>query len=477
MTPPLARTIAVLFVLMLAVATVAATSPSLLRDGGYQVKAEFRDAFPLLEGNAVRVAGAVAGEVRDIELSDHGTSIVTMELHDGLPRPRADATASVRAEDLLGDNYLSLSLGSHRRELSGQIPTSRTSTAPRLDEMLSTFEPSVRAATRAMLGELGIALERRGVDLNRALVELRPALEAGDRVFRELGSQNANLRALIRDTERVTRQAAPRHDDLGRMVHAFAAITDEMSTHREPLDRALEAAPDTLVQARGTLARLTRTAQAATPLAESFGAVAPDLTTAGRLLGPFLHDVTRASHRLRPTAQLARRFLLAGGPTFSALEPGLDSLRTAAPPFDDLMDALARSSPALVNAQFNAERNGVGEKPGEATGLGATAVERGGQPGDPFSDPDRYYNRARLVVTCNSFGLPIEPGCLDRFLERGRPSRPARTNRPARQAGPDTREQPSSADPGDPGPAETVAPQNPDDRAAVKPLLDFLLGP
>jgi phospholipid/cholesterol/gamma-HCH transport system substrate-binding protein len=413
--------VAALFVLMLVAATLLAVRPSLLQGGGYEVQAEFADAFPLLEGNAVRVSGAVAGEVKEIELTDRGTSIVTMRLHDGLPRPRADASASVRAEDLLGDNYLSLSLGSDRRELHGAISAARTNTAPRLDEVMTTFRPSVRAATRAMLGELGIALERRGVDLNRALVELRPALAAADGVMGELGSQNADLRTLIRDTERVTRQAAPRHDDLGRMLHAFAATLDEMSAHRDGIERALDAAPSTLIQARGTLARLTRTAEAATPLARSIGALAPDLGTSARLLGPFLADVTRASQALRPTARLARRFLVEGGPSFAALDGGLRSLGAAAPPLDDLMRPLVRSVPALVDAQFNAERNGVGERPGEATGLGATAVERGNQLGDPFSDPDRYYNRARLLVTCQSFGLPIEPGCLDRFLEREQP--------------------------------------------------------
>ncbi|MCA1683572.1 MAG: MlaD family protein, partial [Actinobacteria bacterium] len=194
--------------------------------GGYEVKAEFTNARGLVPGNEVRVNGAPAGSVKKIELTDAGTALVTLRLHDGLPEARSDASASIRPVDLLGDVYLSLSLGSSGESLpGGRIAVARTTNAPRLDQLLNVFQPSQRLGLRALLVEAGVALDSRGVDLNRAFAELRPALNATDDVMREVGSQNAALRSLVADAQRVTGQAAPRSKDLGRLVSSLASLT------------------------------------------------------------------------------------------------------------------------------------------------------------------------------------------------------------------------------------------------------------
>jgi phospholipid/cholesterol/gamma-HCH transport system substrate-binding protein len=107
--------------------------------GGVEVKAEFTNAAPLVSGQTVRVDGAIAGTVQGIELTDHGSAMVTMRLLHDIDPPRADATASIRQLDLLGDSYVSLSPGRSAKRLSGPIPTSRTIAMPRLDELFSTF--------------------------------------------------------------------------------------------------------------------------------------------------------------------------------------------------------------------------------------------------------------------------------------------------------------------------------------------------
>ncbi len=58
---------------------------------GTTVKAEFDDVYPLLPGMHVRVDGAIAGSVGDIEITDEGTALVTMQLvrgHDPAARRR-----------------------------------------------------------------------------------------------------------------------------------------------------------------------------------------------------------------------------------------------------------------------------------------------------------------------------------------------------------------------------------------------------
>jgi len=156
---------------------VALVSPG--GGGGYVLKAEFTNARGLVVGNDVRVNGAPAGSVKDIELTDRGTALVTLELHDGLPEARADASASIRPVGP-ARRHLPVAVARHGAEPlpGGRIAAARTTNAPRLDQLLNVFQPSQRLGLKALLVETGVALDSRGVDLNRAFAELRPALSA-----------------------------------------------------------------------------------------------------------------------------------------------------------------------------------------------------------------------------------------------------------------------------------------------------------
>ena len=89
----------------------------------------------------VRVFGAVAGSVRDVELTDHGSALVTMQLNEGTEPPARDATAAIRQQDITGDSYVSLTPGDDDEPLGDAvIPTSRTLVAPRFDDLLNSEE-------------------------------------------------------------------------------------------------------------------------------------------------------------------------------------------------------------------------------------------------------------------------------------------------------------------------------------------------
>ncbi|MCW3016157.1 MAG: Mammalian cell entry related domain protein, partial [Solirubrobacterales bacterium] len=166
--------------------------------------ARFTNARGLVAGTDVRVGGAIAGRVREVALADDGTALVRFTVDDPRARPRTDAAAGIRPVDLLGDNYLSLSPGSARGALARAIPASRTSNAPRLDQLLGAFRPPVRDALRTVLVEGGLALDARGTDVASSAVALRPALEAADAAAEELDAQN---RALVRAVTSADRAA------------------------------------------------------------------------------------------------------------------------------------------------------------------------------------------------------------------------------------------------------------------------------
>ncbi len=423
----LARLSAIAVVVCAVIALLALLVTSSVGLRGTEVKAEFEDAFPLLPGMNVRVSGAVAGTVKGIELTDGGTAMVTMVLSEGTTPPSSDATAAVRQQDITGDSYVSLSLGDGTEPLGDQvIPVERTIVSPRFDDLLNSFDAPTRSGLKFILVELGTALERNGADVNEAVLNLRPAFEATGDALDELASQNQALRQLIDSSESVTGQAASRSSELGSLVDSLVATLQETEAHAPALDRALERAPETVTAARTTLEKLTRVSLAAMPLAQTLVEAAPELSRSLELLGPFLDDGAASLVDLEPTLDLTEEALIAAEPV---LEVGGKRLATA--PFD-LAGGLGNlfkyvlGSEEVLQALFGADSYGSGPSLADDVGFGAVATEFGNQQGYEDQDPNRRFMRAVGVLSCESFGLEIAPGCLAEALTMSAGPQPSR---------------------------------------------------
>lgn len=382
--------------------------------GDTMVKAEFEDAFPILAGMNVRVNGAVAGSVREVEVTDRGTAMVTVSLNEGTAPPRSDAAASIRQQDVTGDSYLSLSTGEDPDELGDEvIPVERTLVTPRFDDLLNAFAEPEREALRLILVEAGKALERRGSDVNAAALQLRPALVAIDEALAEVGSQNRALGQLVADAEQVTGQTAGRSAELAEMINSLSVVLSTTADHGDSLDAALADLPETAVQAQETLSRLRRTSVAATPLAQAVGRGAPGLANALRLAPRFLGDSRASLKTLSPTVVKTSDLLRDARPTLVA-----SPKRSLTAPFDlaegvgDLLRVLLANEPVLQTL-FGADGYGVPPANAGDVGLAAVAVEGGDQAGYPGNDPNRRFLRALAIPSCELFGLPIAPGCLN----------------------------------------------------------------
>jgi virulence factor Mce-like protein len=375
-----------------------------LLDQGPEYKAEFADAWPLVPGMDVRVSGAVAGSVRAVTLTKEGTAAVTFQLDPGVPQPRADASVAIRQDDLLGDTDLSLELGSARKPLTGPIPVSRSIQEPRLDDFLDIFRKPVRAGLQAFIVELGNALENRGVDVNDAILKLRPGFEALGQVFGQLQSQIGSLKRLIANSHAVTNQLASRTSDLDRFVVGFEHTVTGVATQSAQLDEGLAQLPATLTETGTTLRRVDMLTNALEPLSRTIIAGAPGFRTAAGEVGSYANALSTAARLAAPTVYLAGVALRHSAPALKALRH--TTFANLLNPTSGLFTALQPILGRLSDGLFGSSKGG---------GLGGVVLP-GNDPTAPHVDPARDYLSAYLVISCELFGIPDSPGCLSKVL-------------------------------------------------------------
>lgn len=488
MSDTLAKTMAVIVGILLAGSLAVLIVTERAPAAGDQVVAEFRNAFPLIQGMHVRVGGAIAGSVGTIEVNDEGLAAVPLNLDDTIEPPRADATAAIRQQDTTGDSYVSYEPGTAEEPLPEKngvptiacapakptAPCANTLAAPRFDDLLNAFGPRERTGVRLLLVELAHAVDQRGEDINRAAIELRPAIDAADQALTEINHQNAALRSVIGDAEAVTGQAAGHTKELDRLIASLDTTLGATAAESQNLDQGLADLPATLGETRTTLAALASAADAGRPLAEELLAASPKLASALRKAPGFLDDAESFLDDTDPTLELTRKLLRAGAPTIAA-----NPDRVITGPFDlgpalsNLLTGVLGDSNTFA-ALFGDDSGGEGKGTLGRQGLGAVSVEPANQIGYPAGMADRNMLRITGVLNCQSIGQPIKPGCLAGALSLAR-----KAARPASDKGKGEKAETASRKPKPDGPdsAGKGGGQEASGQAAVdKGLLDTDLG-
>ncbi|MBJ7328542.1 MAG: MCE family protein [Solirubrobacteraceae bacterium] len=401
MTAAMARVSVVTMAVALVLSVIVIVVTSRQDVGGTEVRAEFRDGWPLTEGMSVRMSGAVVGEVKRLELSDRGTAIAIMDVHDGLAPLRADATAAVRQQDLLGDSYVALTSGASSALLTRTIPVARTVARPRFDDVLDTLQPDVRDGIQVLLLELSRALDARGVDLNEAILRLRPGVEAGESIVSELAAQTAGLDQAVVDAQRVTSQIASNTDRLDGAVTGLAVTSRAIADASPALRDLLRDGPATMTRARGSLRETRALLRSVAPVSAELRDGAASLQALASSVRAMPADLRPQLRNLTTLTGAATATLKAGSPVFSRLGATDFSLLTTSTQGTDFFRIISDDlSRALIG-------NPEGER-----GLLSTTLTDERSSSNPKSDPARTALPMIVVPTCELFGRPVEPGCL-----------------------------------------------------------------
>ncbi|WP_249011213.1 MlaD family protein [Conexibacter sp. DBS9H8] len=325
--------------------TAAVTLAILLAGGeSYTINARFYNAGQLVTGGLVEVAGRPVGTVAGLTVTKDGLANVRLSITDSQIVPLHVGTrAQIRAVGQAGvaNQFIDLTPGPPAAPAlrdGAVLPTSQTTGMVDLDAILDTLNRPTRQDLQSLIARSDQVFAGSGSSyFNGVLAKLDPALRAVDGVAGELSYDHYALRRLIDESAVAASAISSRSGALSAAVANTARVMEALASERAVLADALTRAPGVLVQARGTLARLSATVVALRPTLRAVPSAAGPLATLVRRLGPTLQASEPVVSRLRALLPGVRRSL-AG--LASLAGPAVDALGSLTPALKGLMPIL-----------------------------------------------------------------------------------------------------------------------------------------
>jgi virulence factor Mce-like protein len=284
---------------------------------------ELDNAFGLIQGGDLKVAGVRAGRITDIRLDKRTKrALVGFRIDkNGFGSLRRDVRCESRPQSLIGEYFLDCLPGTSRRRLrpGARIPVQQTSSTIAPDLVNDILREPERERLRIIISELGAGVAGRGPELNAAIRRSIPALRETDKVLGLLGEQNRTLQHLTVNADTVVGDLAANRKDVGRFV-TKANDTAQASAQRRPeIAAGLQKLPGFLEQLQPTMTSLGEVAVRQTPALQNLAASAGQLTDFFDRLGPFAQASRPAIRSLGQASVTGEKAAKAAAPTVSLL--------------------------------------------------------------------------------------------------------------------------------------------------------------
>src|SRR5919204_6174687 len=158
------------------------------------------NAFGIVNGSDVKVAGVRAGRVTDMRVdpkTKHALVDISIE-KAGFGSLRTDAFCETRPQSLIGEYFIDCRPGTAPKRLSpgGRIPVAQTASTIPLDLVNDIMRQPYRDRLRIILDELGVGVGGRAADIQATVRRAVPALRETDQVLAILAEQNKTLAQL-----------------------------------------------------------------------------------------------------------------------------------------------------------------------------------------------------------------------------------------------------------------------------------------
>jgi len=327
-------------------------------------EADLFNAFGLVEGSELRVAGVKAGTVTDMDITAEKTARITFEVDPGFPEFKSDASCSSEPQSLIAEYFLDCQPGNATDPLEGPIEPARNQTTVQNDLVQNTLREPFKRRFQLILNEFGTALVGNAENLNAAIRAGAPALREFKQVLNILGRQNTIIAQLNVDADAVFAQLTDRREDVVEFIDEAEDTARISAERREDLSRDFDLLDDFLFELRPVMRELGNLAKAQTPLLIDLRKAAPGLNRLGLNL-PRFNDGARVSlEALGGATEVGRRALVKGRDEIN----DLNNTSVKAPPAADIIAQFLESLDDPRNSVEEScfARLDLREQPGEA---------------------------------------------------------------------------------------------------------------
>jgi ABC-type transporter Mla subunit MlaD len=321
------------FIPLLAVVAALAFAAGGGESEGRRYTVELDNAFGLVEGGDVRVAGANAGRVLELKLDERTQkALVEVEItEEGFGSLRADVFCESRPQSPIGEYFLDCLPGTAKKRLppGSRVPVKQTASTIPPDLIQNIMRLPYRERFRLILNEFGAGVAGRPRDLNEAIRRGVPALRQTSRLLEVLAEHDTVIRDLVTDADTVLKRLSDNRKDVGRFVVEARDTAAASAERRDDIRTNFRKLPDFLEELTPTMASLGELATEQRP-------VLVDLSASARELERFFDDTAELSTVTRPAIRALG----------DAAVPGRQAVRAARPQIKELR-RFARRTPDL----------------------------------------------------------------------------------------------------------------------------------
>lgn len=328
---------------------------------------EFDDAFGLIKGGDMKIAGVRAGTIGELKLNrETNRALVEVIItKTGFGSIRTDVTCQARPQSLIGEYFVDCDPGTDEAELEegSTIPVEKTSSVVSVDLVNNILRRPYRERLSIIINELGAAVAGNGDNLNEAIKRASPGLQETQKVLRILGQQNRILADLVRDGDKVIGDLAGNKTDVARWVEMANRTSSASAERADDIARGWARLPEFLEELGPAMEQLGNVADEQTPALRTLSESAGDLKTFFDRLAPFSEASTPAIQALGEASEQGRAAVTAAEGTVAELRRFAKGTPELAGNLDIVLDHL------------NDRDNAVEDDPNSPTGTGYTGLE------------------------------------------------------------------------------------------------------
>jgi ABC-type transporter Mla subunit MlaD len=359
---------------------VAATAGA---DDTHTYTIELDNAFGIVEGSEVRIAGVNQGEVTSLEINDEKRALITVELSGPLSELGQDTECSSEPQSLIAEYFLDcqpkgdpIPAEEEGSTDEPNIPVEQTTQTVQADLVQNTLREPFKRRLQLIVNEFGTALAGNPENLNAAIRRGAPALRQLEEALDILGDQGAIIRDLNADSDRIMARLAARRDDVVKFIKEARDTAQASAERREDLAADFDLLDDFLQELQPTMVELGNLASEQTPLLTDLRQAAPQLNELAVSLPAFNQATEVSLDSLGQAAVVGRKALRKGRDEIKQLRKTAKKAPTPAMILADFLEDLDDPRRAVeIDDTAGAETGRSSTQPGNGDTMGYTGLE------------------------------------------------------------------------------------------------------